>query len=58
MGIVIGLSDRDSVDGQAKKTYSLDEISHDDVSGMVLIEACVPRAALEKFKDMLSSGDW
>lgn len=58
MGVVIEFPDVESGDEPAKKTYSLDEISYEDVGGMVLIEGCVPRAALEKFEDMLRTGDW
>lgn len=35
--------------------YHLDEISTVDVAGMVLIEGCVPRVALEAFKRLLAS---
>lgn len=36
-----------------KKAYSLDVISKVDVDGMVLIEGCVPRAALKAILQIL-----
>jgi hypothetical protein len=45
-------------DTPPQKPYSLDVISAVPVNGMVLIEACVPLAAVEAFRKMLEAGSY